>query len=73
MLFALRFIFIFIIGGLNRVVLTNISIDTAFYNIYYIVAHFHYILNISAVFAMFNKWYFWILKILGLNYNLKLS
>jgi len=55
MLFALRFIFIFIIGGLNRVVLTNISIDTAFYNIYYIVAHFHYILNISAVFAMFNK------------------
>ena len=40
---------------------------------YYVVAHFHYVLSMGAVFALFSGWYFWIPKILGLNYNLNLA
>jgi len=68
MLNAMGFIWLFVIGGVTGVLLANAGIDFAMHDTYYVVAHFHYVMAIAAILAMFAGWYYWISKMSGRQY-----
>jgi len=68
MLYAFGFLFLFTVGGVTGIVLSQPGIDRAYHDTYYVVAHFHYVMSLGAVFGIFAAIYYWIGKMSGRQY-----
>ena len=73
MYWAIGFIFLFTVGGVTGVVLANAGLDVVLHNTYYVIAHFHYVLSLGAVYGLFAAFYYWFAKMTGYEYSESLA